>query len=54
MLVLADVEGGEGAVDAARGDDRDLARERHEAFEDGREVADRLIGLGEVAARARS
>ena len=34
MLVLAEVEGRETAVDAARRDDRDLALEGDEAFED--------------------
>ena len=47
MLVLGDVEALDGAVEAARGNDRDLARERHERFEDAGLSAERApSGLG--------
>ena len=39
VAVLADVESGKSAVAPARGDDRNLARERHDAFQDARRVA---------------
>ena len=51
MLVLADIEGGEGAVEPARRDDRDLAHEGDEAFENRGKAPDRFMSLGEVAAR---
>lgn len=40
MFVLAEVEGREAAVGAARGHHRDLALEGHEAFEDQRRAAE--------------
>ena len=55
MLVLADVEGGERAVERRARRSTETSRvEGHEAFEDRRAPADRREGLGEVAAGARS
>ena len=52
MLVLADVERGEGAVEAARRDHRHLALEIDEAFENGRRAAERAMQRREVGALA--
>src|SRR5579872_5880091 len=52
VLVLAKIEGGEIAVEAARGDQRDFALEAHEAFQDGRLAAKAAEQRGEVGAFA--
>ena len=53
MLVLGDVEAGDAAVMAARGDDRDLALEADEGLDDRRLAADRAPRRGGIVARAQ-
>ena len=48
MLVLAEIEGGEAAIRAARRHHRNLAREADEALQHRRLAADRLKSLGQV------
>ena len=50
VLVFADVEAFDGAVPSARGDDGDLARERHERFDDARLSADLAPRRREIGA----